>query len=117
VRHPDHVFGIVTLGGRWYFGNYIKSKAVWLTHMQKPRSYSIALSTRVARAAANIAVPMPTGVTAIDPCCGIGTVLVEALSMGIDMVGRDINHFAVQGTRENLAHFNLQTAVVCGDIS
>lgn len=117
VRRPDHVFGILTWGGRWYFGSYIKSKAVWLTHMRKPRNYSIALSTRVARAVANIAVPVPMQVTAIDPCCGIGTVLVEALSMGIDIVGRDSNPFVVQGTRENLDHFHLQTDVVCGDIS
>ncbi|MOA15112.1 hypothetical protein D3C78_1352530 [compost metagenome] len=55
--------------------------------------------------------------SAIDPCCGIGTVLVEALSMGINMVGRDSNHFVVQGTRENLDHFNFQTEVVCGPIS
>lgn len=117
VRHPDNVFGIIILGGRWYFGNYRKSKSVWLTHMKKPKNYSIALSTRVARAVANIAVPAPEGVTAIDPCCGIGTVLVEALSMGIDMVGRDINHFVVRGTHENLTHFNYKTDVVCGDIS
>ncbi|CAM4489425.1 tRNA G10 N-methylase Trm11 [Paenibacillus endophyticus] len=117
MRNPDRIFGLVYWGGRYYFGHYIKSKAVWLTQIQKPRSYSIALSTRVARAAANIAVPFPSGKTAIDPCCGIGTVLVEALSMGIDIVGRDINHFVVQGTRENLAHFGLETSVICGDIA
>ena len=31
-----------------------------------------------------------------DPCCGIGTILVEALSMDINIVGRDINHFVVR---------------------
>ncbi|MDQ8734892.1 RNA methyltransferase [Paenibacillus sp. LHD-38] len=117
VRNPDFSFGILYWGGRWYFGNYIKSKAVWLTQMQKPRSYSIALSTRVARAAANIAVPQPLGITAIDPCCGIGTVLVEALSMNINIVGRDINPFVIRGTLENLAHFEFNTDVVCGDIA
>lgn len=117
VRNPDHLFGILTWGGRWYFGHYIKSNAVWLTHMHKPRSYSIALSTRVARAAANIAVPRSDGVTAIDPCCGIGTVLVEALSMGIDITGRDINPFVIRGALENLAHFELKTNVACGDIA
>lgn len=117
VRKPDFIYGIITLGGRWYFGNYVKSKAVWLEHMHKPRSYSIALSTRVARAAANIAAPKPTGMKLIDPCCGIGTVLVEALSMGIDIVGRDINHFIVRGARENIAHFNYQAEVICGDIA
>lgn len=117
VRKPDQIFGLITLGGRWYFGNYIKSKAIWLVHMKKPKSYSIALSTRVARAIANIAVPHVAGVRAIDPCCGIGTVLVEALSMDIDIIGRDINHFVVQGTRENLIHFNYESTVTCGDIA
>lgn len=100
VRNPDQVFGIVPLGGRWYFGKYIKPEAVWLHHMKKPREYSTALSTRVARAIANIAVPHPDGVKAIDPCCGIGTVLVEALSMGIDIDGRDINPLVTDGSRE-----------------
>jgi tRNA G10 N-methylase Trm11 len=117
VHHPKYVFGIVTLGGQWYFGSYLKNKAFWLHHMKKPRNYSIALTTRLARAAANIAVPHPYGVKAIDPCCGIGTVLVEALSMGIDIVGRDINHFIVRGARENLAHFGLEGEVVVGAIA
>lgn len=117
VRKPDYVFGIVTLGGRWYFGNYRKSKTVWLQHQKKPRSYSIALPTRVARAAANIAVPHPDGVKAIDPCCGIGTVLVEALSMGIDIVGRDINPFIARGARENIAHFGYDCEVALGSIA
>ncbi len=117
VRQHDLIFGIITLGGRWYFGPYIKARAVWLEHMKKPKNYSIALSTRMARAIANIAVPDPAGIAAIDPCCGIGTVLVEAVSMGINIVGRDINHFVVRGTRENLAHFQLQADVVCGDIA
>jgi tRNA G10 N-methylase Trm11 len=70
----------------------------------------------VARAAVNIAIPDPRGIKAIDPCCGIGTVLVEALSMGIDIVGRDINPFIAQGARANLAHFGYVTEVALGAI-
>ncbi|MFD6440680.1 TRM11 family SAM-dependent methyltransferase [Peribacillus sp. NPDC060186] len=117
VRNPDQVFGIVPLGGRWYFGKYVKPEAVWLHHMKKPREYSTALSTRVARAIANIAVPYPDGVKAIDPCCGIGTVLVEALSMGIDIDGRDINPLVTDGSRENIAYFGLEGDVTTGPIS
>lgn len=117
VHHPDITFGLVPLGGRWYFGKYVKSEAVWLHHLKKPREYSTALSTRVARAVANIAVPNPDGVKAIDPCCGIGTVLVEALSMGIDIVGRDINPLVVLGSRENIAHFGLTGEVDLGPIA
>ena len=117
VRHPDLVFGIVTIEGRWYFGKYQKNKAVWLDHVKKPRSFSTSLSTRVARAVVNIAAPNPEGLQVIDPCCGIGTVLVEALSMGIDIVGRDINPLVVMGSRENIAHFGFQGEVNIGPIS
>ncbi|EPD50818.1 hypothetical protein HMPREF1210_02326 [Paenisporosarcina sp. HGH0030] len=117
VHHPDMTFGLVPFDGRWYFGEYLKSEAVWLHHLKKPREYSTALSTRVARAVANIAVPKPNGVKAIDPCCGIGTVLVEALSMGIDIVGRDINPLVVLGSRENIAHFGLTGDVDLGPIA
>ncbi|MET1014355.1 MAG: RNA methyltransferase [Paenisporosarcina sp.] len=117
VHRPDVTFGLVPFKGKWYFGLYEKSEAVWLHHLKKPREYSTALSTRVARAVANIAVPNPQGVKAIDPCCGIGTVLVEALSMGIDIVGRDINPLVVLGSRENIAHFGLTGDVDLGPIA
>lgn len=117
VHHPDVTFGLIPFEGRWYFGRYLQSEPVWFKHMKKPREYSTALSTRVARAVANIAVPQPEGVKAIDPCCGIGTVLVEALSMGIDIVGRDINPLVVDGSRENIAHFGLSGEVVLGPIA
>ncbi len=116
IRKPDLRYGVTTCRGRWYFGPYAKNEAVWLKHMDKPRHYSIALSTRVARALANIAVPQPHGVRAIDPCCGIGTVLVEALSMGIDIVGRDLNPIVVQGARENLAYYGYDVPVTYGSI-
>ncbi|CEG23319.1 Mg-protoporphyrin IX methyl transferase [Planococcus massiliensis] len=117
VHQPDVVFGLILFGGRWYFGHYLQTEAVWFKHQQKPREYSTALSTKVARALANIAVPDPAGVKAIDPCCGIGTVLVEALSMGIDIVGRDINPLVVEGSRENIEHFGLTGSVDLGAIA
>ncbi|CAM3998863.1 TRM11 family SAM-dependent methyltransferase [Lederbergia lenta] len=116
-KQPDNHFGILVFNEYWYFGKYVKSEPVWLHHVKKPRSYSTALSTRVARAVANIAVPDPTGVRAIDPCCGIGTVLVEALSMNINIVGRDINPLVAIGSRENIAHFGLDGDVTLGPIS
>ncbi|MFC5602310.1 TRM11 family SAM-dependent methyltransferase [Sporosarcina koreensis] len=114
---PEVHFGIVMLEGVWYFGILQESEPIWRFHMQKPHMYSTALSTRVARAVANIAVPHPEGIRAIDPCCGIGTVLVEARSMCIDIVGRDINPLVCHGSRKNLAHFGLEGEVVKGPIS
>ncbi|WP_432364072.1 TRM11 family SAM-dependent methyltransferase [Sporosarcina sp. UB5] len=114
---PEVNFGVVLLEGIWYFGIVQESEPIWRYHMQKPHMYSTALSTRVARAVANIAVPHPEGIRAIDPCCGIGTVLVEARSMGIDIVGRDINPLVCLGSRKNLAHFGLEGEVGKGPIS
>lgn len=113
---PEKMFGIMFVNGRWIFGPYVKSEGIWFQHQQKPNGYSTALSTRVARAVVNIAVPEPSGIKAIDPCCGIGTVLVEALSMGIDIDGSDINPLILPGTRENIAHFGFEGEVVKRDV-
>lgn len=114
---PETIFGVVTIDGKWYFGKLMISENIWFHHQQKPHMYSTALSTRVARAVANIAVPHPEGIQAIDPCCGIGTVLVEALSMGINIVGRDINRRVVLGSQKNIAHFGLTGHVAVGPIA
>ncbi len=60
--------------------------------------------------------PNPEGVRAIDPCCGIGTVVVEALSMGINIVGRDISPLVAIGARENIAHFGFDGTITKGPI-
>ncbi|MDL4842298.1 TRM11 family SAM-dependent methyltransferase [Aquibacillus rhizosphaerae] len=114
--NPDLLFAIMHVGERWIFGKHNDNEAIWLHHQQKPNGYSTALSTRVARAVANIAVPNPDGIKAIDPCCGIGTVLVEGLSMGIDIVGSDINRLIIPNVKENIAHFGLAGDVSVRDI-
>ncbi|WP_396652610.1 TRM11 family SAM-dependent methyltransferase [Metabacillus elymi] len=115
-HNPDRLFGVMNVNGRWVFGDYAKSEAVWLKHQKKPHGYSTALNTRVARAVVNIAIPNPSGIKAIDPCCGIGTVLVEARSMGIDIVGSDRNYLILNGARENIEHFGLTGEVNLADI-
>ncbi|RDW20365.1 RNA methyltransferase [Oceanobacillus arenosus] len=116
LYHPDRLFGIMNVNERWVFGDYVKGESVWFQHQKKPHGYSTALSTRVARAVANIAIPNPSGISAIDPCCGIGTVLVEAQSMGIDIVGSDRNHLILNGVNENIAYFGLTCEVKLADI-
>lgn len=43
--------------------------------------------------------------------------MVEALSMGINIVGRDINPFIAAGARTNIAHFGFEAEVALGDIA
>jgi tRNA G10 N-methylase Trm11 len=116
LRHPDRLFGVMNIDGSWVFGEYVKSESVWFRHQKKPNGYSTALNTRVARAVVNIAIPNPNGIKAIDPCCGIGTVLVEARSMGIDIVGSDRNQLILPGARENMIHFGLSGEIHFADI-
>ncbi len=116
MKNPQIMLGITFANHRWVVGTCIASEPVWLHHNDKPKHYSTALSTRVARAVVNIAVPQPTGITMIDPCCGIGTVLIEALSMGIDIIGYDLNPLAVQGARENLSYYGMPDIVKIADM-
>ena len=116
LKNPHIEFGIIVIEETWYFGIIKKGEAVWLKHQTKPNSYSTALSTKMARAIVNIAIPFPHSIRAIDPCCGIGTVVIEALSMGIHIEGRDINHFVCKGSRENIAYFGLEGKITLGPI-
>jgi tRNA G10 N-methylase Trm11 len=113
---PQVILGLVQHEDRFYLGELFYGEAVWLQHMQKPEMYSTALSTRDARAIVNIAAPFPEGLKIIDPCCGIGTVLVEAMSMGIAIEGRDVNKRVVWGSRINLRHFGFEPNVEIGPI-
>jgi len=119
MRAPEREFGFARFGGRWLFGELRRGNADWRKHRDQPRSYSTALSHRVARSVVNVAVPrIGENVRAIDPCCGIGTVLLEAMSMGIGIVGREINPLAAVGARENLSFYGYGSSesVTLGDM-
>lgn len=116
MKEPEIWLGMAYSSGRWIAGRCEHAESVWLQHNDKPQHYSTALSTRVARAAVNIAVPDPNNRTLIDPCCGIGTVLIEALSMGIHTIGYDLNPLAVTGARENLRYYNMPDIVKIADL-
>ncbi|MNJ46481.1 Mg-protoporphyrin IX methyl transferase [compost metagenome] len=105
MKSPDILFGVLSTPERWYLGKCYRAASPWLSHKNKPQNYSTGLSTVVARALVNIAAPRIAGKKVIDPCCGMGNVVIEGLSMGMDIVGRDINPLAIRGARVNLNHF------------
>lgn len=117
MRRPEQIFGLIRIDGRWLFGPCEESDALWLKHSRKPQNYSTALPTRAARAIVNIATgPAASQVRFIDPCCGMGTVLIEALSMGVHATGMDLNPLAIRGARSNLQFFGYPNVVVRGDM-
>jgi 23S rRNA G2445 N2-methylase RlmL len=104
LRSPDVLFGVAALDEGWFFGPVLsQSENRWRQYGNKPHGYSSALPNRLARALINLTVE--EGETLVDPCCGVGTVLIEAADMGIDAAGFDINPKVVRAARENLVHF------------
>lgn len=91
MHNPEVLLGITKVEGKWLFGEYNKNSFRWHIHDQKPYSYSNSLSLRVARALVNIAVGNNLSCRLVDPCCGVGTVIIEAMSMGIDVRGYELN--------------------------
>ncbi|MBH5320003.1 RNA methyltransferase [Paenibacillus sp. GSMTC-2017] len=117
MRTPSRRLGLMRFDGQWLFGPCEDNEALWLKHQRKPQNYSTALPTRAARAIVNIAAGSdPTGKSMIDPCCGMGTVLIEALSMNIAIEGMDINPLAARGARINLSHYGYPNVVQLGDM-
>ncbi len=116
MRHPALQFGVTCVNGRWLFGEYERNTFHWHHHDNKPHTYSSSLNFRMARALANIAVGPDTGKTLIDPCCGVGTVVLEALSMGIDARGCEINTPIAISAKKNLAFFSYPDVIIEGDM-
>jgi len=46
---------------------------------------------------------LPVGKTIVDPFCGVGTFLIEALINGYDVIGIDKNNEMIAGARKNVA--------------
>ena len=114
---PKINFGITKLNDEWIFGELESNDSNWLSHNKKPFSYSNALKVNVSRAVVNIAMGNNLNYKVIDPCCGIGTVLIEALSMGIDIIGYEINPSIGYNAIRNLNYFGYENIITIGDMT
>jgi tRNA G10 N-methylase Trm11 len=65
------------------------------------------MSPRLARTLVNLC-GLRRGMTILDPYCGLGTILMEALSIGINVIGMDISSSEASRCRENLQWFTRQ---------
>ncbi len=117
MHNPKIILGITKISGKWIFGKYEKNDYEWHIHDKKPYSYSNSLGLRVARALVNIAVQNNLDWKLIDPCCGVGTVVIEALSMGINVVGYELNKSIAENAQRNLKFFGYENVVTNGDMN
>lgn len=116
VHNPLVHLGVAKVKNTWIFGMYEENDGLWQTHNKRPYHYSNALNTKVARALVNIAAKNNNDLRLIDPCCGIGTVVIEALSMGLDIRGWEINPLIAQNAKRNLEFLGHEDRITLGDM-
>lgn len=74
--------------------------------IKKPvRRESLAISPRLGKILINLA-QLKENETLLDPFCGVGTVLQEALLQNINAIGIDKDKDAISGAKQNLKWFN-----------
>ena len=116
IHNPRVRIGISKIEDRWYFGEYEKNDFQWHIHDKKPYSYSNSLGLKLARALVNIAGGNDFNIKMVDPCCGVGTVVIEGMSMGFNIKGFDINKQICSNARRNLEFFGYNDVVKGMDI-
>jgi len=117
MRNPSIIFAISKVFDKWVFGECESNTSEWLLHNRKPFSYSNALKVNVCRALVNIAVGNNVDCSVVDPCCGIGTVLIEAISMKINIKGYEINPYIGKNAKTNLRYFGYEDIITIGDMN
>ncbi len=114
LQGPVVEFAVVATEGWYAFGPIIsRARRDWHDAGRRPHNFSNALPPRLARALVNCVAA--AGDTLLDPCCGVGTVLIEACRVGARPVGMDIHPRRVQQARENLEFFNCAVPLHCAD--
>ena len=92
-----------------YFGKIIQKtsfKEIEKRDMKKPIiRQELAISPRLAKIMIGLSNVKQGGIL-LDPFCGIGVILQEALIQGINVIGIDKDKEAVKGCRENLKFLN-----------
>ena len=109
--HPQDIFALTYIEGVYYFGKLEKNNS-WHQYEHKPYSYSHSLSIKAARCAINLGNGTHDDLKIIDPCCGVGTVVLEGLAMGLDISGSDINRDVSYKGRLNIEHFGYDPLLI-----
>ncbi|WP_027089226.1 TRM11 family SAM-dependent methyltransferase [Thomasclavelia saccharogumia] len=105
MSKPDHTIAITKLASSWICGYYHHGVPSWKKHDDKPNTFSNSLDIRLARTLVNIAAGNQDQVRIVDPCCGMGTVVLEGLALGLDIEGFDISREISWLARKNLKYF------------
>lgn len=113
LKDPQHQFIVVFDADGCAFASVIAAADnAYRRHDDKPWTTSSSLDSRFARGLVNL---VPDATSILDPCCGAGSIVLEAASLGIDAHGVDWKTALVGMTNENLAHFDYDATVTKAD--
>lgn len=112
IHNPKIELAITKVKDKWIFGELIRNNFKWQKHNYKPHSYSNAVPLRMARALVNIAIGDNRDLTLVDPCCGVGTVVIEALDLGINVKGYEISKPIACNARNNIEFLGYNREII-----
>lgn len=103
LEDPEHRFIVSVEPDAVRFGEVVSvADRSYRRHDDKPWTTSSSLDSRFARALINLA---PDARSIVDPCCGSGSIVLEAASLGLVATGVDWKPAMAGMTTENIAHF------------
>lgn len=110
---PQHRFLVVPRDDGWVFGEIVaRTGAGHVRHEAKPWTTSSSLDGRFSRGLVNL---VPSATSVLDPCCGAGSIVLEAAAIGLDVRAVDWKPAMVGMTRENVGHFGYSVDVERAD--
>jgi len=113
LSDPLHRFLAVPRSDGWIFGEVVtRTDASHVAHTDKPWTTSSSLDGRFSRGLVNL---VPSAASLLDPCCGAGSIVLEAAALGLDVRAADWKPAMVGMTEQNLAHFGYAADVVRTD--
>jgi tRNA G10 N-methylase Trm11 len=104
---------LVRSDGYWFGELLTEAERSWKRHDARPWVLSCSLPSRLSRALVNLAVG-PADIV-LNPCCGAGSILLEAASIGATGYGIDWNARMVEMSRTNLEFFGYAADVRLAD--
>lgn len=112
IKDPIVKFALIKVNGKWLFGHYETNQDLWLNRNIKPYNYSHALEVKLAKSIINIAVGNNKDLSVVDPCCGIGTIIIEARAIDVSIDGYEMNRLIVNNCNDNLEYFGFNPDVL-----
>jgi tRNA G10 N-methylase Trm11 len=116
LAYPKHRFLVLERAQGLWFGELLtERKRTYRKHNAKPYRTSTSLSSQLSRALVNLVVLEADSL--VDPCCGTGSILLEAQALGMRVFGADRNKKIVGMARKNIEYFGycaeIEHAEVC----